>query len=210
MLRRALTAALAIAAILAIRPTLRAQSIDSLLATPAVLCGRFTQSKMLVGIATPVRSRGRFCLARGRGVLWETAAPFPSTLLVTRTEIVREDSGAPPTRLAAAQEPGVRIISDVLFSLLAGDMPALRERFDIASSAAGGEWRASLVPKDAGFRSMVTRIALRGARYVSHVEIQEAAGDRTSIEFSDIVTGEHALTPAEARRLHTAADSAAH
>ena len=54
--------------------------IQAVLAKPDVMCGRFDQSKQLVGIKKPLASSGRFCVVAGRGVLWRTLLPFPATL----------------------------------------------------------------------------------------------------------------------------------
>ncbi|HTH45242.1 MAG TPA: outer membrane lipoprotein carrier protein LolA, partial [Oxalicibacterium sp.] len=62
--------------------------IQSMLAKPAVLCGRFDQTKTLAGMKKPLLSNGRFCVVAGKGVLWRTLQPFPDTLRLTRDEIV--------------------------------------------------------------------------------------------------------------------------
>ena len=36
--------------------------IQAILAKPKILCGRFEQSKQLVGLKRPVLSNGRFCV----------------------------------------------------------------------------------------------------------------------------------------------------
>ena len=63
--------------------------IQSILAKPKTLCGRFEQSKQLVGLKKPVASNGRFCVVADKGVLWRTLQPFPNTLKLTRDEIVQ-------------------------------------------------------------------------------------------------------------------------
>ena len=58
--------------------------IQSMLAKPDVLCGRFDQTKQLAGMKKPLLSHGRFCVVKGKGVLWRTLKPFPNTLRLTR------------------------------------------------------------------------------------------------------------------------------
>ena len=58
--------------------------IQAMLARPKVLCGRFDQSKQLVGLKNPVTSHGRFCVVANKGILWRNLYPFPSTLRLTR------------------------------------------------------------------------------------------------------------------------------
>ena len=48
--------------------------IQAMLAKPKMLCGRFDQSKQLVGMKKPLNSNGRFCVVAGKGVLVAHAA----------------------------------------------------------------------------------------------------------------------------------------
>src|SRR5688500_831229 len=90
--------------------------IQSMLAKPKVLCGRFDQKKQLVGLKNAVSSSGRFCVVADKGVLWRTLQPFPNTLRVTRDEIVQLRGDQVALRLDAKQEPTVRLINTVLFA----------------------------------------------------------------------------------------------
>src|SRR5471032_1560603 len=91
-------------------PALAAQ-IQSLLAKPATLCGHFEQTKTLSGMKKPLLSNGRFCVVNGKGVLWRTLQPFPSTLRLTRDEIVNYQGDRVAMRLDAKTEPTVRMIN---------------------------------------------------------------------------------------------------
>jgi hypothetical protein len=52
------------------------EKINALLAHPAVLCGRFEQSKQLAGIKKPLASSGRFCVVAGKGCCGERCSRF--------------------------------------------------------------------------------------------------------------------------------------
>src|SRR5262244_3921031 len=94
--------------------------IQSMIARPTVLCGRFDQTKELVGLKKPLASNGRFCVIAEKGVLWRSLQPFPSTLKLTPEEILQIEGDRIAMRLNAKQEPAVRIINGVLFAALAG------------------------------------------------------------------------------------------
>jgi hypothetical protein len=66
-----------------------AAKIQSMLAKPKVLCGRFDQTKQLVGLKKPVKSTGRFCVVAEKGVLWRSERPFANTIKLTRDEIIQ-------------------------------------------------------------------------------------------------------------------------
>ena len=172
--------------------------IQALLARPKVFCGRFDQTKQLVGLKKPLASNGRFCVIADKGVLWRTLQPFPNSLRLTRDEIVQLQGERVAFRLDASKEPAVRMINSVLFSLLAGDLSQLEKLFEIDGSVDGNSWRVSLKARESGLAKTVGAIALAGGGYVQQVTISEANGDRTTITFTAIETGDAAMTADEA------------
>lgn len=174
--------------------------IRTLLSRPDVLCGQFSQAKTLVGLQRPVKSSGRFCVVADKGILWRTLQPFPTSLRLTRDDIVESRGDEVTARMSARQEPAVRMINDLLFSLLAGDVKRLTATFDVAATIDGTAWQAKLAPKDAGIRRVIGGIDLTGGEFVNHIVIREAGGDRTEIAFSAIATGKGAMLADEAKQ----------
>ncbi|HET9917321.1 MAG TPA: outer membrane lipoprotein carrier protein LolA [Candidatus Binatia bacterium] len=172
--------------------------IQAILAKPKVLCGRFDQTKQLAGLKNPLRSNGRFCVVAGKGVLWRSLQPFANTLRLTRDEIVQWQGERLAMRLNAKQEPTVRLINSLLFSVLAGDLGQLEKYFDVEGVAGDGVWSVKLKARDAGVAKVIGAIALDGGAYVKNIAIDEANGDRTRIAFSALQTGEQAMTSEEA------------
>jgi hypothetical protein len=172
--------------------------IQAMLAKPGQLCGRFDQNKHLAGMKKPLASNGRFCVVAGKGVLWRTLKPFPNTLRLTRDEIVHFQGERMAMRLDARQEPTVRMINSVLFSLLAGDLGQLETLFEVDGSADANSWKVSLKARSPALAKAIGAIALDGGAYVRNIVIIEAGGDRTEIVFSDIKPGPGALTAEEA------------
>ena len=172
--------------------------IQAVLAKPKVFCGRFDQNKQLVGLKKPVTSNGRFCVIADKGVLWRTLQPFPNTLRLTRDEIVQFRGERVGMRLDAGKEPTVRMVNSVLFSLLAGDLGQLEKLFDIDGSIEGGHWNVTLKARAPGLAKVIGAISLAGGVYVQQVTISEASGDRTTIVFTAIETGEAAMSADEA------------
>ena len=175
--------------------------IQAMLAKPEQLCGRFEQSKQLAGMKKPLASSGRFCVVAGKGVLWRTLKPFPNTLRLSRDEIVQLQGERVAMRLAASQEPTVRIINGVLFSLLGGDLGQLDTLFEVDGTAADGTWKVVLKARNPALARAIGTIALDGGAYVRTIHMVEDSGDRTDIVFSDIRTGPGAVLPEEAAQL---------
>jgi hypothetical protein len=187
--------ALAAAALLGAAPVARIQAI---LAKPKVLCGRFDQSKQLVGLKKPVTSNGRFCVRADKGVLWRSLQPFPMTLRLTRDQIIQMQGERVTLRLDAEREPAVQMIHNVLFALLAGDLAQLEKLFVIEGDVHEKSWSVTLKAREAGLAKAIGGIALEGSEFVKSIAISEASGDLTKIVFSAIQTGDGAMTADEA------------
>jgi len=175
--------------------------IGAMLAKPDQLCGAFDQTKRLAGMKKPLVSSGRFCVVAGKGVLWRTLKPFPNTLRLKRDEIVHLQGDRVAMRLDARQEPTVRMINGVLFSLLSGDLGQLDSLFEVDGSVSGDSWKVALKARNAALARAIGAIALEGGAYVRSIQMVEDSGDRTEIVFSNIKTGPGAVLPEEAAQL---------
>lgn len=174
------------------------EEIHGLLARPEILCGRFDQTKQLAGVKKPLLSSGRFCVVAGKGVLWRNLQPFASTVRLTRDEIVQMQDERVTMRLNVKQEPTVRLMNSVLFSLLGGDLAQLEKLFAVEGRVNKSSWSVSLKARAPGLAKAVASISLEGGTYVTHIAIDEASGDRTRIVFSAIETGDGAMSSDEA------------
>jgi len=175
--------------------------IQEMLAKPPVLCGRFDQTKQLMGMKKPLLSNGRFCVVSGKGVLWKTLQPFPNTLRLKRDEIVQMQGDRVAMRLDSKQEPVVRMINSVLFSLLAGDLSQLETLFELDGSIQGNSWKVGLTAREPALAKAIGTLALTGGAYVKSVTIHEASGDHTEITFSALQSGAGAMTAEEGASL---------
>ena len=172
--------------------------IEAMLAKPAVLCGKFEQTKQLAGMKKPLLSNGRFCVVQGKGILWRTLQPFPATMRLTKDEIVNYQGDRVAMRLDAKTEPTVRMINSVLFSMLAGDLSQLDKLFESDGAVEGRDWHVALKAREPALAKAIGAITLSGDNYVRGIKIDEAGGDHTTISFSGMQSGEQALQPEEA------------
>jgi Outer membrane lipoprotein carrier protein LolA len=172
--------------------------IQLMVAKPKVLCGRFDQRKQLVGLKKPLTSNGRFCVVADKGVLWRTLEPFPNTVRLTRDAIVHLQGDRVAMRLDAKQEPAVRMINSVLFALLAGNLGQIEKVFAVDGGIHDNSWSVTLKAREPALAKTISSIALDGGAYVKNITISEASGDRTSIVFSEIQTGDAAMSVDEA------------
>lgn len=167
-----------------------------------VLRGDFEQEKRISGFKNPLRSQGNFLLARDKGVVWTTAKPFPSEVVLTRDRILsRQRDGSTRTEMDARQQPALRSVNLMMFALMSGDIETLSSRFDIQVQAQGKDgWRINLRPKPGALARSFESIVLNGDRYVRQVEIAEANGDRTQLKFLNFRESPVQLSADEAKR----------
>ena len=160
------------------------------LVNEAVVRGAFEQRKTVKGFRNPLVSSGDFVVARQRGVLWRTVTPFPSLLVVTRDRVLaKQGDGSVARRLSANEEPAVRAISETLFGVMAADLGALVQRFDITGDTTAEGWRLALLPRDAQLARWIQRVELEGDRFLQAVRMHEASGDQTAIRLARHATG---------------------
>ena len=167
-----------------------------------VLRGEFSQEKHVQGFRNPLRSQGRFLIARERGVLWSTLKPFPSEMVLTRDRILtRQADGRSRVEVDARQQPALRTVNAMMFALMSGDVQVLTARFNVQPTLlADGGWRLVLTPKPGAMQQAFQRVTLEGDRFVRRVDIEEPTGDRTQLRFTGMTEIPARLSADEARR----------
>ncbi|MBD9467711.1 outer membrane lipoprotein carrier protein LolA [Pseudoxanthomonas sp. PXM01] len=166
-----------------------------------MLRGEFAQEKQVAGFKNPLRSSGRFLLAREKGVLWTTTAPFPSEIVITQDRILsRQRDGSRRVEVDGRQQPGLRSVNAMMFALMSGDMKALTSTFEVKEEPAATGWKMTLVPRSRQLAQAFTSVRLSGDRYVREVELREANGDLTRLRFSGMSETPATLSRDEAAR----------
>lgn len=178
-----------------------AAGIRGRVAHPETLRGHFEQEKQLQGFRNPLRSSGEFLLLRGRGIAWDTTAPFASGTVLSRKRLVSTlPDGSTRVLFDATASPAMAAVNSLLLALVAGDLDALAPQFTMAETLRDdGGWTLRLAPRDPALQRVFTGIELDGDRYVREVRIAEAGGDRSTIRFVEL-TETPAASAAEAAR----------
>jgi hypothetical protein len=143
--------------------------------------GTFESKKQVKGFKRPLVSSGQYVVTKGQGVQWNTLKPFASELTVKADEISNKQGGAEVFKLDANKEPTVRLITQLLFSLLSGDLATLATHFEATGDVKEKDWAIELTPKSEGVKKVFTTISLKGDRAVRSVVLREASGDVTEI-----------------------------
>ncbi len=155
------------------------------LAKTPVLRGTFVQRKFLSGLPKPLKSSGNYVISRDQGIWWHTQLPFDSDFILTPSTMVQLDDGKVAARLSAEQQPGLRVVGDVFFSIFALDPSALAGNFELFGQRGDRDaWFMGLRPRSSTLRSVMSETVIAGATRVDKVEFWDSHGDRTEITLS--------------------------
>ena len=167
------------------------------LARATVLTGQFTQRRVLREIPRPLVSKGDFLLARELGVQWRTHDPFDSELVLTRNGMTLRADAADTVELSTQEQPGVRAVAEIVFALFALDLETLERRFLLFAAGTPDEWQIGLRPRDAVTASVFRQAVISGSRQVERVVLEDAAGDPTEVNLSDVASRSAPLSASE-------------
>jgi hypothetical protein len=160
--------------------------VAAMLSKEPRLAGAFTQTKNVRGFKRPLVSRGTFRLRRAEGLTWVTEAPFQSKLEVRPGAITTTQREREVLRLEARTQPELQGFTELLFSVIGGDVARLTERFTVDGRVSATGWSLVLSPRSDSLKAFLARLELEGERYVRAVRIVETSGDETSITLTDV------------------------
>jgi hypothetical protein len=158
------------------------------------LSARFEEEKRLSLLRAPLKSQGTLYYAPPDRIARRVEQPAASTWVLHGDQLyIAEPKGVRSVDLTT--QPALRPLIDALRLVLTGDLPALRDRFEVdfgASTAPGGTWRLRLVPRPGPLRDLVTAIEVTGVdEILSTLRVLEVGGDETVNRFSDVDPARH-------------------
>lgn len=156
----------------------------------------FEEVKELALLAAPIRSRGRLYFVPPDRMVRHTTEPAESRLIVDGERMEYLDgSEAEPVDLSA--DPAAREFAENFVALFAGDLEALRARYEVAFHSEPPRWTLELKPRSARVRRFVAGLSLRGEDQVlREIVLVEADGDRTTTRL-ETVDAEHRYSAGE-------------
>jgi hypothetical protein len=167
------------------------------------LQGRFEQEKRIARINRPLKSRGRFALRRGQGVLWRTEAPIESLLTLTADALSVVQNNQTIVSTSLTGQPALRFLGQSVFAVFMTDVQQLRKSFTLLGGSVPERplsWSLSLRPEDPAVARLMQEIQLTGGDQIQSIEISERGGDSTRIVLLD-VDSRSPLSPGDARLL---------
>ncbi|MEQ1529594.1 MAG: outer membrane lipoprotein carrier protein LolA [Methylococcales bacterium] len=161
--------------------------ITNRLSKTAITQGDFQQQKHLKVLRKPLISSGAFTYHQSKGVIWQTKTPVASLLLINETKLL---TGQNTQAVPAA-------FGKVFQAMLGGDLAALTEAFDISGSDHNTSWQLTLTPKDELLKKVIVGMQLSGDSELRRLDILEAGGNSSQINFTNINHPTH-ISPEQA------------
>jgi hypothetical protein len=145
----------------------------------------FVQTRRSPDLERPSVSRGHMLVWGREGVVWEMVQPVKSTVaLRPETTIVVDARGRRAERKSQDDAVAARI-GRVLRALLHGDTETLEKWFSVAARSDGPRWTIALTPNRGPLATFIEAMQVAGGEYLEAVDIREAGGESTRIEFSN-------------------------
>lgn len=168
----------------------------------------FREEKSLALLEAPLVSEGTLYFVPPDRMARITTRPGASTLVIDGGRLsYRDEAGASDVDLSGNR--AARALVENFVVLFAGDLAALRERYDLRFEAEGTRWRIQLAPRAAPLTSFIASVELRGVGpALAEMSVREADGDLTVTRFERVETDVD-YTPEELARLFPAGASAA-
>jgi outer membrane lipoprotein-sorting protein len=160
----------------------------------------FREEKILALLEAPLVSEGTLYFVPPARMARITSSPGPSALVIDGgTLSYTDEAGASDVELSG--NPVARSVAENFVVLFAGDLAALRERYEVGFGAEGTRWRMQLTPKASPLSQFIASVELRGdGPEMQEMVIREADGDRTITRFRRVETDTR-FTPEELDRL---------
>lgn len=180
-------------------PALAEGPTDKRLSEGQVLRGQFLQERHLQGFANPLRSEGRFVLAPGHGLIWQTEKPFAITTVITAAGLAQEVNGNQTLKLEASKLPFLNQLYDMLSGALTGDWAKLEAGFTVTRSGDDQHWQVALKPRKADDPGMPFQaLDVTGSAFIDEILLTKPDGDFDKLAFHDQAISDQPLSDAEA------------
>ena len=143
----------------------------------------FTQQRQNPALAQPQTSSGQLLFVTGHGMLWQVQQPYQETLALTGSQTAR--IGADGRVQAVRNERGVSQVSQMLQSMLAGQLDTVMRQFNVNAEGTATQWTLHFTPKQARVAQVLQGIQLDGGAFLQGIRIDMRDGTQTDIRMTD-------------------------
>lgn len=161
--------------------------------------GEFTQEQYIKVADRSLISRGNFVMAADKGVIFEIAEPFPSSMVVTEDKLVQTLSGNVVAVMDGKENAMFKNIAKIIHSVFSNDVQVLKDNFQV-SVTGGPKDVVELVPKDPLLSMLFLKITLAVGDSIDSISVIETGGNWVNYNFNNKSFPEK-LTSDEEQRL---------
>lgn len=153
---------------------------------------RFTQQKTMAMLTEPNVSEGLMVYNAPDKMRWEYTSPYAFALVVNGDKITKITDGNEEILDAKSGRMYQGIVS-IIMSSATGQKLFDKSMFDVEITDDGDFWRADMKPKKNSMKRMFTMLTFyfsKNDNIINKVEMKEASGDVTTIQFYDMKINE--------------------
>jgi len=142
----------------------------------------FTEKKFSSLLSTPVVSSGKLVYRRPDTIEKNIELPRQERYHFTGQNLIVVRNGA-ERRIALSSQPLLSAFAASLRGTLGGDLPLLRNFYELNLQGDEQSWRLDMIPVDSEIARYVSRITATGkGGYISQIEVREASGDHSVMQ----------------------------
>ncbi len=161
-------------------------AVEKQLTSNTGIAGKFTQTRAIQGLETPLKSSGTFSLSEDGNLTWTQTKPFKSVITMSKTRLVQTIMNNPPTVMTKEEQPIVFTFTQVFMSILKGNTQSAKEYFDVNFTGTTKAWQISFIPKGSPLNKAIKNITLEGSKTINTIKVIDSQGNIIDIKFSDI------------------------
>ena len=161
------------------RITAVVRGIDTPRDTPIPFVERRTNALL----AEPLTLSGEILFTTDGTLSKKVGPPFDESITISARRVEFSRKGK-TKRLALDRRPDIKAFYIGMQALLAGDLPALLDAFEVVATETVDDWRLDLVPREEKLRTFVSRMVISGrAGRVLTVRTEQPGGDWQEMSF---------------------------
>ena len=161
-------------------------AVEKQLTSNTGIAGKFTQTREIQGLDTPLTSSGTFSLSQDGKLTWTQTKPFNSVITMSKTRLVQTIMNNPSTVMTKEDQPIVFTFTQVFMSILKGNTQSAKEYFDINFTGTTKAWEISFIPKGSPLNKAIKNITLDGSKTINTIKVIDSQGNIIDIKFYDI------------------------
>lgn len=153
---------------------------------------RFTQQKTMAMLSEPTVSEGLMSYNAPDRMRWEYTSPYAFALVVDGEKITKINEGNEEV-LDAKSGRMYQGIVNIIMSSATGKKLFDKTMFDVDIQDVGEFWKAEMKPKRQNMKRMFSTLTFyfgKADNIINRVEMTEAGGDVTTIQFYDMKINE--------------------